>query len=94
MSPPPAHSLSPKGDDEVVSQRTFPDRGEVPEIIGVTPQDDSSNAGHTGEKSPMETGDGVRVPFGPQPDTIPETHTAPDSSEQPPLKEGECRLHW
>ena len=27
MSPPPAHSVSPKGDDEVVSQKTFPDRG-------------------------------------------------------------------
>ena len=49
MSPPPAHSVSPKGDDEVVSQKTFPDRGEFPEIVGVAPQDDSSVAGHMGE---------------------------------------------
>ena len=30
----------------------------------------------------METGNGVRVPFGPQPDTIPEIYTAPGSSER------------
>ena len=70
MSPSPAHSVSPKGDDEVVSKKTFPGRGEIPEIIGVTPQDDSSAAGHVGEKVPMGTGDGARVPLGPQPDTI------------------------
>ena len=70
MSPPPAHSVSPKGDDEVVSQKTFPDRGEVPEIVGVEPQDDSSAAGHMGEKPPwgLVTGpefpsDLSRIPF-------------------------------
>ena len=53
MSPPPAHFVSPKGDDEVVSERTFPDwGGGLPEIVGVTPQDDSSVAGHMGGKSP------------------------------------------
>ena len=52
MSPPPAHSASPKGDDEVASQRIFPDQGEIPEIIKVAPQDDSSAARHMGEKSP------------------------------------------
>ena len=52
MSPPPAHSVSPKSDDEVVSQRTFPDRGEVPEIVRVAPKDDSSAARHMGEKPP------------------------------------------
>ena len=30
----------------------------------------------------METGEGVRVPFGPQPDTIPEIYMAPGSSER------------
>ena len=48
MSLPPAHSVSPKGDDEVVSQKTFPDQGEVSEIVGVAPQDDSLVAGHMG----------------------------------------------
>ena len=52
MSPPPAHSASPKGDDEVVSQKTFPDRGEVPDIVRVEPQDGSSAAGHVGKKPP------------------------------------------
>ena len=37
MSSPPAHSPSAKGDDDVVSQRTFPDRGEIPEIVKVAP---------------------------------------------------------
>ena len=82
ISPPPAHSVSPKGDDEVVSKKNFPGQGKIPEVIGVTPQDDPSNAGHTGEKAPTETGDGDRVPFGPQPDTIPETYTAPGSNER------------
>ena len=54
----------------------------------MTPQDDSSDATHTGEKATMEIGDGIRVPFGPQPDTIPETYTAPESSEQPSPKVG------
>ena len=50
MSPPPAHSVSPKGDDEVVSQKTFLDRGELSEIVGVAVQDDSSVPGHMGKK--------------------------------------------
>ena len=41
-----------------------------------------------GEPTPMETGDGGHVQFGPQPNVIPETHTAPESDEQPPSKEG------
>ena len=88
MSLPPAHSVSPKGDDEVVSQKTFPDQGEVPEIIGAAPQDDSSVAGHMGEKSLMRTDDGGRVPLGPEQDTTRETHEAPESGEQHSPKEG------
>ena len=33
-------------------------------------------------KTPRDTGEGVWVPFGPQPDTIPEIYTAPGSSER------------
>ena len=65
MSPPPAHSVSPKGDDEMVSQRTFPDRGEAPEIVRVAPQDDSSATGHMGEKAPRGTADGGQGPSAP-----------------------------
>ena len=36
----------------------------------------------------METGNGGHVQFGPQPNTIPETYTAPESSEQPSPKGG------
>ena len=41
----------------------------------------------------MESGEEGRIQFGPQPNTIPETHMAPESGEQPPLKEGVCRFH-
>ena len=41
----------------------------------------------------METGEEGRIQFSPQPNTIPETHMAPESGEQPPLKEGVRRLH-
>ena len=50
----------------------------------MTSQDDSSAAGHTGEKVPTGTGDGARVPFGPQLDTILEIYTAPGSSDRHP----------
>ena len=40
----------------------------------------------------METGKEGRIQVGPQPNTIPETHTAPESGERPPLKEGGAPL--
>ena len=88
MSLPPAHSTSPKGDDEVVSQRAFPDQGEATEIVRAASKDDSTAAGHMGEEAPMGTDGGGRVPFGPQPDIIPETCTAPWSGEWPSRKGG------
>ena len=36
----------------------------------------------------MGTGDGGRVPFGPEPDTVPEIYTAPESSERHSPKGG------
>ena len=87
-SPPSVHSPTAKGDDEVLSQRTFPGQGEVQEAVRVAPEGDLSAAGHLGQKAPMETGDGGHIQFGPQPDTIPETYMAPESSEQPSSREG------
>ena len=87
-SPPAAHSPKAKGDDEVLSQRTIPGQGEVQEAVRVAPEDDSLAAGHMGEEAPMETGDGGHIQFGPQPKTIPEAHTAPESGRQPPSREG------
>ena len=36
----------------------------------------------------METGDGGHIQFGPQPNTIPVTYTAPEPSKRPPSKGG------
>ena len=81
---PAAHSPTAKGDDEVLSRRTFPSRGEVQEA----PEGEASVAGHQGEPVPTETGDEGRTQFGPQPDSIPETDADPESGTQPPSKEG------
>ena len=40
----------------------------------------------------METGEEGRIQLGPQPNMIPETHMAPESGGQPPLKEGGAPL--
>ena len=88
MSPPPSYSPSAKGDDEEVSRRTSSDQGKVPEIIRVAPQDDSRAVGHMGEKALVETDDAGRVLFDPQPNSIPETYTVPESSERPSPKRG------
>ena len=40
----------------------------------------------------MKTGEEGRIQFGPQPNTIPETHMASESGAQPPLKEGGAPL--
>ena len=87
-APPAAYSPKAKGDDEVLSQRTFPGQGEVQEAARVTPEGGTSAIGHMGEQTPMATGDGGLAQFGPQPNTSPETYTAPESGEQPPSKEG------
>ena len=87
-SPPNAHSPTAKGNNEVLSQRTFTCQGEVQEAVRVVPEGETSAAGHMGEQIPMETGDGGHVQFGSHPDRVPETYTAPESSVQPPSKEG------
>jgi len=93
MSLPPAHSVSPKGDDEVVSQRTVPGRGEVPEIIRVAPKDDSSAAGHMGKKPPWGLVVGAkfhsalsRIPFR-------KSIRLRGSANGTPPKEGVCLFH-
>ena len=90
MSPPPAYSPEAKDDAEVLSRRTAPSRGGAQDTVQEAPQGETSTAGHMGEPLPMEIGEEGRIQFGPQPNTILETHMAPDSGEQPPLKEGGC----
>ena len=88
MSPPPAYSPGARDDTEVLSRRTTPSQGGAQDAVREAPQGKTSSAGHTGEPIPMEIGEEGRIQFGPQPNTIPETHMAPKSGEQPPLKEG------
>ena len=57
-TPPAAYSPKDKGDDEVLSQRTFPGRGEVQEAVMVASEGETSAAGHMGEQTAMETDDG------------------------------------
>ena len=92
MSPPPAYSPGARDDTEVLSRRTAP-KGGAQDAVREAPQGETSTAGHMGEPIPMETGEEGRIQFGPQPNTIPETHMAPESGEQPPLKEGVRRFH-
>ena len=76
-SPPPASSPTAADNTKVLSRRTRPGQGEVQEA-----------AKNMGEPTPMETGDGGHVQFGPQPNVILETHTVLESEEQPSLREG------
>ena len=92
MSPPPAYSPGARDDTEVLSRRTALNRGGAQDAVREAPQGETSTAGHMGEPIPMETGEEGRIQFGPQPNTIPETHMAPESGEQPPLKEGGAPL--
>ena len=75
---PMASSPKVMDDTEVLSRR-IPDQGETQEAVRVAPEGKTSTAGHMGEQIPMETGDGGHVQFGPQPDTVPKTYTAPES---------------
>ena len=91
---PPRASPPPTADDtEVLSQRTSPGQGEVRKATETAPEGNASAAGNMVGAIPIETDDGGPDQSGPKPNTAPETHTAPGPSEQPPSKEGECRLH-
>ena len=83
-SPPTAYSPKAKGDAEVLFRRTFLGWGEAQEA----PEGEASVVGHQGEPIPLETGGEGRSQFGPQPDSILETNTAPESGWQPSSTEG------
>jgi hypothetical protein len=84
----PAASSPKAMDDTEVLSRRIPGQGETQEAVSAAPEGETSAAGHIGEQIPMETGNGGQVQFGPQPNTVPETYTAPESGKQPPSKEG------
>ena len=87
-TPPAAYSPKAKGDNEVLSQRTFPGQGEILEAVKAATEGNTSAAGHMGEQAPMETEDGGRAQFGPPLSMDPETDTTPESDKQPPSREG------
>ena len=94
MSPAPAHSPPAKGDEEVVSQRTFPGQGEAPEVVGVAPKDDSSDAGRMGGKPPWGLVMGAK--FNSPPSRIPfRTPTRLRSQASSlPRKDEVCLFRW
>ena len=85
-TPPTAPSPKHVNDTEVSSQKD-PGQGGG-EIVKVAPRGQTSGAGHMGEKAPMDVDGGGDLEFGPQPDTVPETTTAPESDRRPPLVGG------
>ena len=89
---PTASSSRPTDDAEVLSRRTSPGQGETQEAIRTALEGETSAAGHMGEQIPVETGDGDHIQFGPQPNTIPDAHTAPELGKQPPSKEGDAPI--
>ena len=83
MSPP-----TTKDNTEVLSQRTSPGHGEVWEAVKLAAEGNTSVAEERGKSTSMETGNGGNAQFGPQPNIILETHTAPESDQQHSSREG------
>ena len=92
QSPPPAYSPGAGDDTEVLSRRADPSRGGTQDAVREAPLGEPSTAGHMEGTIPMETGEEGRIQLGPRPNTILETHMAPESGGQPPLKEGVHRF--
>ena len=87
-TPPRASPPTTTDDTKALSRRASPGHGEVREAAKTAPEGNASAVENMGSATPMETDDGGPDQSGPQPNTIPETHVAPESSEQPPSKEG------
>ena len=56
------------------------------------PQGKIPDAGHMGGKTPMDSDDGGRSKFGPQPDTAPEPTVVPDTGRKPLPKGGKLSV--
>ena len=81
-TPPKAPSPKYVNNTEASSQKD-PSQGGG-EIVKAAPRGQTLGAGHMGEKSPMDTDGGGYLKFGPQPNTVPKTNTAPELGGQPP----------
>ena len=80
---------SPKGvDNTEVSSQRGPGQGGARETVKAALEGQTSAAGHMGEQTPMDADGGGCPEFGPQPETIPGTNTAPKPGQQPSSTEG------
>ena len=81
-TPPKAPSSKQVNNIESSSQRD-PGQGGEQKTVKAAPGGQISGAGHMGEKIPMGADGGGHIEFGTEPDAIPETNTAPESSRRP-----------
>ena len=81
-TPPKAPSPKQVNNTEASSQKD-PGQGGEEKTMKAAPGGQTSGAGHMGEKIPVGADGGGHLEFGSQPDAIPETNTAPESSRQP-----------
>ena len=81
-TPPKAPSSKQVHNIEASSQKD-PGQGGEEKTVKAAPGGLTSGAGHMGEKFPMGADGGGHLEFGSEPDAIPETNTAPESSRQP-----------
>ena len=86
-TPPKAPSSKQVNNIEALSQRD-PGQGGEKKTVKAAPGGQTSEAGHMGEKIPMGANVGGHLEFGSQPDAIPETNTAPESSRRLPSAGG------
>ena len=85
----PTASSPRAADDTEVLSRRIPGQGET---VLETPPGETPVTGHMGGKTPMDSDNGGRIQFAPQPNTAPETQVVPDSGRQPLPKGGELHV--
>ena len=81
-TPPKAPSFEQVNTIEASSQKD-PGQGGEEKTVKLAPGSQTSGAEHMGEQIPMGVDGRGHLEFGSQPDAIPETNTAPESSRQP-----------
>ena len=86
-TPPKAPSFKQVNTIEASSQRD-PGQGGEEKTVKAAPGGKTSGVERMGEQIPMGADGGGHLEFGSQPDAIPETNTAPESSRQPPSAGG------
>ena len=86
-TPPKAPSSKQVHNTEASSQKD-PGQGGEEKTVKAAPGSQTSGVEHMGKKIPMGVDGGSHLKFSSQPDAIPETNTAPESSRRPPSAGG------